>query len=89
MRSVTTERFRKAYKSLTIATKRKAKVAYQRWKKDPYRPSVNFKQVHDVKQIYSVRIGNSYRALGLKEKNTIIWFWIGSHEDYNKMLKQI
>ena len=89
MRSVTTERFRKAYGAFSVSTRKKTKDAYQRWKKDPFHPSLNFKKVHNTLPIFSVRIGNSYRALGVKDKNTMIWFWIGSHEDYNTMLKQL
>jgi len=34
--------------------------------------------------VWSVRIGRSYRALGKRtDADTIVWYWIGSHEDYN------
>ncbi|MBX2967425.1 MAG: hypothetical protein KF845_14880 [Cyclobacteriaceae bacterium] len=89
MRSVTTAGFRKAYQALPASVKKKAKDAYKRWKKDPFHVSLNFKQIHNTLPIFSVRIGLSYRALGRKEKNTLIWFWIGSHEDYNNLIKQI
>jgi hypothetical protein len=44
------------------------------------------KRVHEHNPIYSVRIGLHYRALGLKEDDTIIWFWIGSHAEYDKLI---
>jgi len=31
-----------------------------------------------------VRVGNHYRAIGLSEGNVIAWFWIGTHEEYNR-----
>ncbi len=31
-----------------------------------------------------VRVGDHYRAVGLKQGNDVVWFWIGTHEEYNK-----
>jgi hypothetical protein len=30
-----------------------------------------------------------YRALGVKEGDEIIWFWIGSHADYDRLLSRL
>lgn len=38
--------------------------------------------------VFSVRIGIGWRALGLKKDDTLIWFWIGSHSEYEKTLKK-
>ncbi len=86
MRSVTTERFRKAYQHLPIGIKLKAKVAFSMWKESPRHPGLRFRKIHDQKEVFSVRIGISWRALGVKKGNTMIWFWIGSHEDYNNLI---
>jgi hypothetical protein len=33
-----------------------------------------------------VRVGDYYRAIGhFVEKDTFLWTWIGTHEDYNKL----
>jgi hypothetical protein len=56
---------------------------------NPFHPSLGFKQVHPTKLIYSVRITRYYRALGVKEGDTIVWFWIGSHEQYERLLKEL
>ena len=40
----------------------------------------------DSEDIYSVRIGLGYRALGLLEGTVVTWFWIGSHADYDRIL---
>jgi hypothetical protein len=45
-----------------------------------------FKQVHSSEPIYSVRISLNYRAVGVIEGDVIIWYWIGSHADYEKQL---
>lgn len=89
MLSVTTDRFRKTFDQLPRAVKVKAKSSYLLWQTDPYHPSLNFKLVYSTKQIYSVRIGLSYRALGVKEGDTLIWFWIGSDQDYNNLINQL
>lgn len=86
MLSVTTERFRKCYSKLPDDIKQQVKSAYVLWKKNPQHPSLHFKLVHNSEPIYSVRIGLKWRSLGIKENNTMVWFWIGSHEEYNKML---
>ncbi len=86
MNSVTTARFRKAYAQLPEHVKEQAKKAFNTWNKDMHHPSIQFKQVHKTQQVYSVRITLSYRALGVKQKNTMVWFWIGSHSEYDKLV---
>lgn len=88
MKSSTTKRFRKAFDRLPEQVQRQARETYKLFNQNPYHPSLQFKQVHPTKAIYSVRITIEYRALGVREKNEIIWFWIGSHADYDKILSQ-
>jgi len=87
--SVTTDQFRKALEKLPFEVRTNAKKAYELWKIDPYHYSLNFKRIHSIKPIYSVRIGLSYRALGVKDDETLIWFWIGSHEEYNNLVQNV
>jgi hypothetical protein len=89
MNSVTTERFRKAYAKLPEHIQEQAKKTYRNWKKDLNYPGIQFKQIHKTEPIYSIRITLSYRAIGIKEKNTIIWFWIGSHAEYDKVISSL
>lgn len=86
MKSHTTERFRKAFQRLPPHIQRQARQAYKRFKQNPYYPSLHFKQVHSTKPIYSVRISLNYRALGVLEGDEIIWFWISSYAEYDKLL---
>ena len=88
MKSVTTEKFRKAFNKLPKNIQEKARQSYQLWKLNNYHPGLHFKQVDNQQKIYSVRISLSYRALGIIENEIIIWFWIGSHEEYNNLLVQ-
>ncbi len=63
--------------------------AYSLWRSDPFHPSLQFKRVSQRQPIESVRVGISYRALGLREGDHIFWFWIGSHDEYERMLKNL
>jgi Txe/YoeB family toxin of Txe-Axe toxin-antitoxin module len=87
--SRTTEKFRALFVLLPSTIKTQAKQAYQQFKKDPYHPSLQFKRVHSTKPIYSVRVNIDYRAVGIVRDNEIIWFWIGSHSVYDKLLKKL
>jgi hypothetical protein len=87
MESHRTKNFRTLYKQLPDEIRRQAREAYRLFKNDPYHPSLQFKRVSRKQSIYSVRIGLSYRALGIREDDdVIVWFWIGSHADYDRLL---
>jgi len=66
-----------------------ARLAYQLFRRDPFHPSLRFKQVHPTRPIFSARVGLAYRALAIREGETVIWFWIGSHADYDKLLERL
>lgn len=52
------------------------------WKRDPYHSSLHFEERRNG--VCVVRIGEHYRALGLREGDVIAWFWIGTHEESNR-----
>jgi len=89
VKSHTTERFRKLLADLPNEIRKQAREAYVQFKKDPYLPGLHFKRIHSKRPIYAVRISKDYRALGILQNSKIIWFWIGSHSDYDKILKQL
>ncbi|MFN8283315.1 MAG: hypothetical protein U0U67_08885 [Chitinophagales bacterium] len=89
MKSFTTKRFRETYAVLPEHIKQLTLKNYKIWLTDPSHPSLHYKQVHTIKPIYSARVGISYRVLGVQRDEAMIWFWIGSHSDYDKLLKQI
>jgi hypothetical protein len=45
--------------------------------------------VHPNLPIYSARVSKNYRAVGVRNESGIIWFWIGTHADYDKLLSQL
>jgi len=64
-----------------------ARKAYRLFRENPNHPSLQFKKIHAREPIYSVRVTLGYRALALVENDDVTWFWIGSHADYDRLLK--
>ncbi len=89
MNSKTTDRFWKCYNDLPEQIKKEARKAYKEFSADPYYPGLHFKRIHSTRAIFSIRITRDYRAIGIQQDNQMIWFWIGSHNDYNNLLKQL
>lgn len=89
MRSHTTPRFREALAGLPAPVQRQARAAYRLFASDPTHPSLRFKQVHTTRPIYSARVGLGYRALCVREGEDVIWFWIGSHADYDHLIASL
>lgn len=89
MNSHRTERFIKLFDRLPVSVQQRARVVYSLWKVDLWNETLHFKRVHSSKPFYSVRIGRDWRVVGRREEDTMIWFWIGSHSDYDQLLKQL
>lgn len=54
------------------------------WRDSPFHPSLHFKCVNQEERIWSVRLTLGYRALGIMEDDAVTWFWVGSHEEYER-----
>ena len=89
MKSFTTRQFRQLFASLPLHVQRQARQAYRLFRQNAAHPGLRFKRVHDIPPIYSARVGIGYRAVGVLDRETIAWFWIGSHANYNRLLKQL
>jgi len=89
MISHTTERFRKMFADLPESIQRQARKAYKQFQKNPHHPSLYFKPIRTNRPIYSVRITIDYRAVGIQNKNEMIWFWVGAHKEYDKLLYRL
>ncbi len=86
MKSKTTARFWRLFRRLPPDAQHRAYRAYALWRAHPSAKSLNFKCVEPEEQLYSVRIGMNYRALGVLEGDTVHWFWIGAHDEYERIL---
>ena len=88
MRSYTQRSFWQAYELLPGDVQRQARDAYRFFETNPNHPSLEFKRVGKRRPVYSVRITANYRALGLLERGDIVWFWIGPHHEYDRLLSR-
>jgi hypothetical protein len=78
-----TPRFWEYYFRLPKSIQKLADANYLLLKQNPKHPSLQLKQ---IKRFWSVRIGIRYRALGIEVPDGIVWFWIGSHSDYDQLI---
>ena len=88
MRSHATKRFWSCFASLPPNIQQRARKNFRLWQENQRHPAVRFKQIRPNQPIYSARIGLGWRALGLLEGDTVIWFWIGSHSDYDRLIER-
>lgn len=79
--------FEASFEKLPERIKKVARKNYKIWKNNPKHPGLEFKRIHTKLSIYSIRVGYGWRAMGSVKKNIIVWFWIGSHSDYDKLIK--
>ena len=79
-----TTAFWECYQQLPAAIQQLADKNYELLKADPEHPSLHFKKVGSYR---SVRVGLAYRALGIVDEEAVIWFWIGSHDEYERLIR--
>ncbi len=89
MRSRASARFWRLYTALPEITRCQADKAYRLWLVNPSHPGLQFKRIHGTRQIYSVRISQDWRAVGAVQDGEIMWFWIGSHSDYDHLISRL
>lgn len=87
MHSFTVRSYWDLYNELSQVIKKAADGKFDLWKKDPFHPSLHFKCVNAQDNIWSVRINLDYRALAVRDRDTVIWYWIGDHDKYKQLLK--
>jgi mRNA-degrading endonuclease RelE of RelBE toxin-antitoxin system len=87
VKSKTAPEFWQRYGRLSAGVRRLANRCHKLWKENPRHPSLRFKELRGHEDLYSVRIGDHYRAVAQVKGDTAVWVWIGSHEEYNKLLR--
>ena len=85
MKHLTTPQFWELYQNLPSQIQDLADKNFALLKQDATHPSLHLKK---VKNFWSVRIGIRYRALAFQVEEGLIWFWIGTHADYDKMVNR-
>jgi hypothetical protein len=76
-------KFWKFYALLPANIQRLADANFQALKCDPHHPSVHFKKVG---RFWSARVGIHYRAVAVADAEDIVWFWIGHHTEYERLI---
>lgn len=84
MRHAASRDFWKAYDALPEVVRVLADQTFERLKAEPRHPSLHFKTIG---QYRSVRVGLRYRALAIEIEGGLLWFWIGSHADYDALIR--
>lgn len=84
VRSRTLAEFWEHYEALPQEIQRRASKQYAIFAENPRHPSL---QLKPVGEFWSVRVTDAYRALAVREDNIFTWFWIGPHDEYERLLK--
>lgn len=84
MKSSTTSDFWAAYRDLPPGVRTQARKAYRLWLENARHPSLRFEKKGNY---WSVRVSGGYRALGRIQDGVMYWFWIGAHDEYERLLK--
>ena len=84
MRHFASSKFWDYYAALPKEVQDSADSAFARLKEDPSYPSLHFKKVG---KFWSARVGLAYRALAVESDDDLVWFWIGHHGDYDRLMR--
>ena len=80
----TTQRFWRCYQSLPGEVRELADKSFELLKGNPRHPSLQFKKVGEL---WSARVGQAHRAPAVEDGEDFIWVWVGTHDEYEKMLR--
>ena len=88
MKSQITQDFLDRYRKLPPEIRQEARRAYRLWRSNPENRALNFEKLKRFRDLYSVRVTRGYRVVGKLEGDMMTWFWIGSHADYDELLRK-
>ncbi len=77
--------FWKRYEALPPHVQQLADKCFALLKDDPRHPSLHFKRVG---RFHSARVGLDYRAVALPVEDGMLWFWIGTHAEYDALIRR-
>ena len=84
MRHRASVKFWAYYDDLPDAIQELADEQFRVLKQNPRHLSLHFKKVG---QFWSARVGIHYRALAVEREGALVWFWIGHHSEYDRIIK--
>ncbi len=85
MKHRATPRYWNCYRALPAEVQQLADRSFELLRRDSRHPSLHFKKIG---QFWSARVGLHYRALAVEADEDLLWVWIGTHADYDRMLQQ-
>ena len=78
-----TSRFWACYCQLPVAVRDLSDTSFDLLKENLRHPSLHLKKVN---RLWSVRIGRKHRALAIEQDGDLVWFWIGTHAEYDRLI---
>ena len=87
MKNFTSPRFWRHYNALPPKIREVADKNFQLFKTNPQHPSLRFER--KKLELWSVRVGGGHRALARQLDDNLIWFWIGTHDEYERLLREL
>ena len=88
MISEITDSFRQAYGRLPAEVRRRVKKAYRQWSAHQAHPSLHYKKIHATLPIWS-RVGLHYRVVGVIHDEKMLWYFVGTHAEYDRLIKTL
>ena len=85
MRHRASPRFWACYHALPAEVRELADRCYAHLRQDAHHPSLRFKKAGDF---WSARVGAHYRTLAVENGTDLVWFWIGTHAEYDQLIAQ-
>ena len=87
MINCTSPRFWRHYNALLPEIRKLADKNFQLFKSNPQHPSLHFERKKP--DLWSVHVGGEHRALARQLDDNLIWFWIGTHDEYERLLREL
>lgn len=91
-RNVRTRRYRELFDPLPNFIKELAVERYRQFCENPQHPSLRHHKLDDAGSLrpgsYSVSINMNYRAVYVVDGDCNVWYWCGTHGDYNRFTGQ-
>ncbi|MEQ8168948.1 MAG: hypothetical protein ABRQ38_08635 [Candidatus Eremiobacterota bacterium] len=85
MKHLAATSFWECYANLPVEVKKLADKNFEILKTNLHHPSMHLKKVNNY---WSVRVGTGYRALAVEVEKDLLWFWIGHHSEYDKLIEK-
>lgn len=79
-------RFWESFANLPREVQAVARQKHRMWLENPHHPSLHFKEV--MAGLWSVRINSQYRALARRKDDVVLWIWIGTHSEYDRLINR-